>query len=87
MSTDPKNCLMKEALTGQPSKESNFDATCEAHCNAQSKRQDQVHNWLHQIKNLVENEPAVFEDFEIIKKVVRYFLCFISNLTLFAMFF
>jgi len=29
--------------------------------------QGQVHSWLHQIKNQVETEPNVFEDFEIVK--------------------
>jgi len=32
-----------------------------------SLRQAQVHSWLHHIKNQVENEPNVFEDFEIVK--------------------
>lgn len=90
LSNDPKDWLLREALTGHHSApltpENGPDVSQSAvymkHCttttalaqttnteskNENSLRQAQVHSWLHHIKNQVENEPNVFEDFDIVK--------------------
>lgn len=36
--------------------------------NPKFRHQHHIHSWLHQIKNTTENEPVVFEDFDISKK-------------------
>lgn len=35
------------------------------HSDKSTRHQKQIHNWLHQIKNAVENEPVVFENLDI----------------------
>jgi hypothetical protein len=93
LSNDPKDWLLREALTGHhsapltPEKDPdvNQSAVYMKHCTTTNAlnttantdgggkgsegnlRQAQVHSWLHHIKNQVENEPNVFEDFEIVK--------------------
>jgi hypothetical protein len=87
LSNDPKDWLLREALTGHhsaPLTPENQPEVCMKHCstatalttmdgggkqneNINNLRQAQVHSWLHHIKNQVENEPNVFEDFEIVK--------------------
>jgi len=91
LSNDPKDWLLREALTGHHSApltpehgvDMNQSALYMKHCTTtanlapmanadgggkgENLRQAQVHSWLHHIKNQVENEPNVFEDFDIVK--------------------
>jgi len=95
LSNDPKDWLLREALTGHhsapltpehgPDHEqsavymkhcstttalattTNTDGGVKGNESGSNLRQAQVHSWLHHIKNQVENEPNVFEDFEIVK--------------------
>jgi hypothetical protein len=87
LSNDPKDWLLREALTGHhsapmtPEHGPDYQSSVYMkHCTTTTAltsttnteasgglRQAQVHSWLHHIKNQVENEPHVFEDFDIVK--------------------
>lgn len=55
--------LMKEALSGPTS-----NAMDSSGLIREGEQKQQVRHWLHQIKTQTENEPAVFEDFEITRQ-------------------
>lgn len=108
MSNDPKDWLLREALTGHhsapltpehgPDHEqsavymkhcstttalattTNTDGGVKGNESGSNLRQAQVHSWLHHIKNQVENEPNVFEDFEIVK-VRRFLVSYFDQIT------